>query len=65
MTEPNWLVVPVITGVERKKDDSLLDLGIDTLRVPGGIRARLLFNGQGRVGVFCYIPGTSLLATSA
>lgn len=57
-------LVVLIPGVQRTQDAQRLDLGVDTLRAPGGIRARIQLNGEGQVGVLCYIPGTSNIAVS-
>ena len=46
------------------KFEGALDLGTDTLHVPGGIRIHIRSNGTPQEGVLCYVPGTSLLAIS-
>jgi hypothetical protein len=40
------------------------NVGKDTLRASGGIRAHLLRAGRGAAGVLCFVPGTSFLAIS-
>jgi hypothetical protein len=47
------------------KIDSLsVYAGIDTLKYPGAISGQVLLNNTGKEGIFCYIPGTSFIATT-
>jgi hypothetical protein len=57
-------LVVLIPDVKISRSDSGTDLGIDTLRAPGGIRGRLLAGSRGMSGVLCFAPGLSRLDVS-
>jgi hypothetical protein len=41
-----------------------MDLGTDTLRLPGRITGNVRLEGKGKAGIFCYLIGTSFLSIS-
>ncbi len=57
-------LVVLIPGIEVAANAKFRDLGIDTLRAPGGIAGRMLAGSQGKAGVLCFVPGLSRLDVS-
>lgn len=57
-------LVVLIPGIDVAAEAKLLDLGVDTLRAPGGIAGRMLAGSQGKAGVLCFVPGLSRLDVS-
>lgn len=54
----------LIPKVDHRSGEPDRYLGIDTLRAPGRVSGRILVDGEGKEGVFCYLPGTGLLDVS-
>jgi hypothetical protein len=41
-----------------------LNVGVDTLKLPGSIQGRISISDSNKSGIFCYIPGTSFISIS-
>lgn len=60
----NGGLMVLIPGVSYDSAFASVDLGTDTLRVPGQIKGQVTQDGEGKAGIFCYLPGTSFLSIS-